>query len=191
MNKPFPTVKFFTYTLLALALFFGVNPALQLLGGESYRFSPEARAFSDKIVEFDDKHIAEITKTGSKPTMLHVYASWCPYCRQQSPIVMDLVTNNSAKMNVVMLSIDQNKMQLADFLSKKQQPLPYEPYILDPSASRTLMRMLQSQHSKFDGGIPYTAFFDTSGKMVADFLGVADKAQLDAGLEQAINHTSN
>lgn len=185
MNRPFPTKQFMLYSLMLLAVYFGTNPLLMQLGYDHYSVSPEAQAFSNTIESFDAAKVKDLTKASDKPLMLHIYASWCPYCRQQNPAITDLIHQQEAKMNVVMLSIDQDKGKLAGFLEKKPQPLPYTPYIMDSGATRLFMQTMRSQRSSFDGSIPYTAFFNKEGKMVEEFSGLVDKAALDAGLKRA------
>jgi len=185
MNRPFPTGKFLFYVTLFIAVYFGTNPLLMQLGFDRYDVSPEAQAFSNTIVPFDQARAKDLTKASGKPLMLHIYASWCPYCRQQNPAIVDLIHQNDGKMEVVVLSIDQDQNKLADFLAKKPQPLPYTPFIMDASAAASFMQVMRSQRSSFDGSIPYTAFFNKEGKMVEEFSGVVDKAVLDAGLKRA------
>lgn len=183
--KPFPTARFFIAGTLAFVLLYGFNPVIESLGLDDYKYPAEARAFTKQIQEFTSEDVQEISKPSNKPLLLHIYASWCPYCRQQSPVIDDILHGHGSNIDVLMLSLDQSPNQLAQFLMQKAQPLPYTPYIISKRNAYKIRALIQKSGGSFDGGIPYTAIFNAEGKLVADFHGMRDKNALEQGLQQA------
>jgi len=170
---------------LILFMMYGLNPTLNLLGLNAYRYSADARAFSKEIIPMTEAHVKELSEHSSKPLMLHIYASWCPFCTQQNPAIMELIDQNKNKVDAVLISLDTDKYRLAQFLLSKPQPLAFKPFVLSDDARQPLRAFLDGTGGNFAGSIPYTIFINTEGKMVAEFNGLTDKAALEAGLSKA------
>ncbi|MCI5049045.1 MAG: redoxin domain-containing protein [Rickettsiales bacterium] len=179
---PIKTSRLIIIGAIVLFLLHGVNPLMNALGLDAYRYPTEARAFSDKIVPITNKHIKDISEPSSRPLMLHIYASWCPYCQQQNPAIVDIIDERSNRMDIMMLSIDQNKYQLSQFLLKKEQPLPYTPYMMPRDAYPALASFLSGAGGSFSGAIPYTVIFDGDRKMVAEYPGLVQRSDIEDGL---------
>ena len=42
-----------------------------------------------------DKASFDALQAAGKPVVIHVYADWCPTCKQQTPIISELVAGRS------------------------------------------------------------------------------------------------
>ncbi len=57
-----------------------------------------------------DKATFDALQAAGKPVVIHVYAEWCPTCKQQTPIIFDLLKEPSFKdYTVLKVSFDAQK----------------------------------------------------------------------------------
>lgn len=57
-----------------------------------------------------DKATFDGLQAAGKPVVLHVYADWCPTCKQQTPIISELVTEPAFKdYTVLKVNFDTQK----------------------------------------------------------------------------------
>ena len=114
-----------------------------------------------------------------RPTILVIYASWCPYCRELMNPLMELVDNGTfARFDVQFLSEDNSFSELAAYLVKQGYETRFVPYFAKKSGVNDLKDVMKTTGSNFRRTIPYVGFFDKNGKMVAEFTGVVDKERL-------------
>ncbi len=114
-----------------------------------------------------------------KVVVLHFWASWCPYCRQEIPELTTLHQDWAGKgVRVLTISIDQDVAKLKQYLA--QSPVPY-PVIAD----------LQADPSVADqygvSGIPVTYVLTRDGLIASRLNGSAEIIQ---AVEQALAHSS-
>ncbi|MDE3059532.1 MAG: redoxin family protein [Pseudomonadota bacterium] len=174
----------FLFNAAALALI--VMAVLQAI--QPYLAGPDPQAaqieaFTYKIVPIPAQAVPPLLhKPDGRPVMLVVYASWCPYCRVMMPDIAHLMAEGEMDgVETVFLSRDQEIRPLAAYLIHQHYDALFTPYIL---STGPLPQLLQSMGSHFSGKIPYLAFFDGRGKLVAEFLGQADEPALRAALER-------
>ncbi len=60
----------------------------------------------------------EAALSNGLPTIFEFYADWCEVCREMGPAMLSLEKNNSDKLNVVMLNVDNGRWE--DLLDKYQ-----------------------------------------------------------------------
>jgi len=66
-------------------------------------------AHAAEIKPFDQKTFDTLQAAG-KPVVIHVYADWCPTCRQQTPIVSELISTPQFKdFTVLKVNFDTQK----------------------------------------------------------------------------------
>jgi thiol-disulfide isomerase/thioredoxin len=66
-------------------------------------------AFAVETKPFDEATFAALQGAG-KPVLIDVYADWCPICKQQAPIVSELMANPEFKdFTVLRVNFDTQK----------------------------------------------------------------------------------
>lgn len=65
---------------------------------------PTAGAEAGKWIDYDAKHFSAAQESGS-PIVIDVFASWCPVCRQQKPILDD-VAQLPALKGAILMKVD-------------------------------------------------------------------------------------
>lgn len=82
------------------------------------------------FVDADNKSVSikDIANT-KKPTFVMFWASWCPYCKAQLPIVKELHQQYGDNVNFVLLDAVDNKRETAEqgkkFLKENNYPFAY------------------------------------------------------------------
>lgn len=128
----------------------------------------------------------QLAAENSKPTLLIVYASWCKYCRQTMPAIAEMMRSGELDMvNTVFLSRDRSNDDLALYLVRSGLNGLFTPLREDRAESEHLISLLQGKGARYDGGIPYMAFFDAKGRFLMDMGGVTDRNRLLSALSQA------
>lgn len=100
-----------------------------------------------------DKRIAELR---GYPIVVNVWASWCGPCREEFPVLQKL----SARYGKEVAFLGVNSEDSDDLASRflREEPVPYPSYT-DPDKD-----ILDSMGGY--GGVPDTAFYDSSGELV-------------------------
>lgn len=110
-----------------------------------------------------------------KPVVLNLWATWCPPCRREMPILAQAQANYPG---VVFLMVNQGEQAatVRQFLS--QQGLTFNHMLLDP-----LSEAMQTFGSR---GLPTTLFFDAQGKLVDSHMGEITAARLKDVVEHRL-----
>lgn len=144
--------------------------------------TPELTAYAETIQLVDAKQLDRIiSQSSGKGTVLFVYTSWCGYCKKQFPIIEELMNEYGDKIQFIALSMDRDKLALADFLSQRKLPSGFVRYIF---SGGLLSELLHSHGITYSGGIPFIALIDTQGKARDAFLGLTGKEKLEIAIGQ-------
>lgn len=90
------------------------------------------------------------------PVVVNVWASWCIPCRQEFPVLQKLSARYGKKVAFLGVNAEDSNDAATTFLG--EEPVPYPSYT-DPD------REILTSLGAF-GGLPDTAFYDGSGKLV-------------------------
>ncbi len=102
--------------------------------------------------------------------VFHLYASWCGPCRHEFPGIVTLSKTYAGRgLAVVALSLDDNASDLQPFLSP--HALTFEPLIMHQTSEQEFGAGLRALEARFEGGIPYTAVYDRTGRLAAEWTG--------------------
>lgn len=98
----------------------------------------------------------------SKVTMIILWASWCGPCRMEIPILKKIYQKYSKdkRLKLISISLDSKNEDWQDAL--KQENMPWSQLILPEK-----LQPFTKEIFHFDGSIPTTLFFDSSGNKVA------------------------
>ena len=106
-----------------------------------------------------------------KPLLLNFWATWCAPCVVEMPLLDRFARERSAgTWNVLALAVDQPD-PVRRFIAERNLRLPVA---LAGSAGLELSRQLGNTQ----GGLPFTAAFDSTGKKVHHHLGAVDPGLL-------------
>jgi thiol-disulfide isomerase/thioredoxin len=108
-----------------------------------------------------------LEKNRGSVVVFHLYASWCPPCRDEFPDVIRVTERyKNQPFKMLAFSADQNPNDLKLFLQDKE-PLGFE------KARMTLddRTKFEALGMKYRNAIPYTALFDATGKVVDQWSG--------------------
>ena len=111
-----------------------------------------------------------------QPIIVGFWASWCPSCREQLPLIEKLYQENHQKVVFLMINAtgSNGETQTSGYQYYNQQGFSFPLYFdLDLSASEAYNAW----------GLPCTFFIDSSGQPVAYALGAIDELTLNQGLK--------
>ncbi|HGY08831.1 MAG TPA: TlpA family protein disulfide reductase [Oceanithermus profundus] len=110
-----------------------------------------------------------------RPLVLNLWATWCPPCRREMPLLVRTATERS---DVAFVFASQDRGNAAPLVRSflDQSGLVMEWVLLDPE--NALQRELKTT------GLPTTYFFDREGRLVAKHVGEISPRILEASLAQ-------
>jgi cytochrome c biogenesis protein CcmG, thiol:disulfide interchange protein DsbE len=120
-----------------------------------------------------DAFDARVTSLGY-PVVANIWASWCGPCRYEFSMFQELSAKFGKKVGFIGIDSEDSEANASEFL--EESPVPYPSYF-DPH--HELASALKTT------GLPDTAFYDASGKLVYTKLGQYANAE---DLEADIRH---
>jgi thiol-disulfide isomerase/thioredoxin len=114
-----------------------------------------------------------------KPLLINFWATWCPPCIEELPLIDAFYNRNKSKsLQVIGLAVDQPSM-VRRYLTQK--PLSF-PVGLAGFNGTELGRTLGNAQSV----LPFSVIFDAKGRLLAQKAGKLEQADLDAWLKKVI-----
>ncbi len=107
-----------------------------------------------------------------KPMLLNFWATWCPPCRAEMPLLQQYYSKHQGEYNMVAVNNAEPKAQVQAFI--QQQGFTFT-VALDPQQSIVAKYRIQ--------GFPTTFFIDADGVIRYTHVGMLDEATLQAGLK--------
>ena len=156
----------------------GAAAAVAGAGVAWWRLSPHpitdeaTQAFWNASMQTLDGSTIVMRKFHGRPLLLNFWATWCPPCVEELPLLNRFYAQNSAKgWQVLGLAIDQPSA-LRKFLDR----LPLEfPVALAGLTGTELGRALGNQA----GGLPFTVLFGADGNILQRKMGQVTEKDLD------------
>jgi thiol-disulfide isomerase/thioredoxin len=125
-----------------------------------------------RLTALDGDQVSSSAWAG-KPVVLNFWATWCPPCRREMPLLDDWQQRYADRgLHVIGIAIDRRE-QVAGFL--EDHAVSY-PILLGDMDTVALSKQLGNR----TGGLPFTVVFDRVGRRVADRTGEIDDAFLEA-----------
>jgi thiol-disulfide isomerase/thioredoxin len=169
-------------SLTAFVILAIVGSALLSTAGNDGTFTPNARGLlpvgsqaPDFTAQTVDGGCVSLGDAGGKEaTMLVFFASWCPHCNKEAPIISDL-ESEYGNLRVVMIGIDgqDDSEKVQEFVNRYsiEGPATY-----DPSLGPTYQV----------SGYPTIYVLDSNNDIVAAHSGEAPKDVLEGWIEEAL-----
>lgn len=112
-----------------------------------------------------------------KPLLINFWATWCPPCIEELPLIDAFYNQNKSKsLQVIGLAVDQPSM-VRRYLTQK--PLSF-PVGLAGFNGTELGRTLGNSQSV----LPFSVIFDAKGRLLAQKAGKLDQSDLEAWLKK-------
>ena len=118
-----------------------------------------------------DGHEVSLSAFAGKPTVVNLWASWCPPCRREMPV---LQRAQAAHHDIDFVFINQGEAREPVLRYLQDQ---------DPGLRNVLLDANGSAGAAFDRqALPATLFFDAGGHLVSERTGALSEATLAAGI---------
>lgn len=152
--------------VVGMTIWFGANGVLDLLR----RSAPPLPAVSLATL---DAHPVTLDNFRGRPVVLNLWASWCPPCRREMPV---LEHAQAAWPGVAFVLVNQGEsaQQARAFLNR--EGLDLEHVLLDPSS-----KTMQAVGAR---ALPTTLFFNAEGRLVDTHMGELTLAGLKGTLSR-------
>jgi len=102
-----------------------------------------------------------LAENGGRPTLLQFWASWCPHCRSDVPLVKRLFAQHQERLRLLTVSVDQDVDALRTFIQQEQLTYP----IISTSSHPALPDLYEMQ------GIPTYYLIGADGAIVQTWSG--------------------
>ena len=136
-------------------------------------FSPNAVTLPPLSLSAIDGREVSLSAFAGRPTVVNLWASWCPPCRREMPV---LGRAQAASRDVDFVFINQGETPERVLRYLQDESLDLRNVLLD--AAGTAGRAFDQQ------ALPATLFFDARGRLVSARIGALSEATLAAGLAQ-------
>jgi thiol-disulfide isomerase/thioredoxin len=119
-----------------------------------------------------EKRLAELR---GYPVVANVWASWCGPCREEFPVLQKLSARYGKQVAFLGINYQDSNDAAETFLG--EEPVPYPSYI---DSHKEIAESIGVH-----GGIPNTAFYDRSGKLIYLKIGpYSDNSELEADVRR-------
>jgi len=124
---------------------------------------------TDQRFETLDGHGLALADHAGRPIVLNLWATWCPPCRRELPMMGD-VARETAKVTFVFASQREAPQRVAQFLVLEQIALPNVVFDLNGDLGRYYASL----------GLPTTLFIAADGQLAAMHVGEISRERLEA-----------
>ncbi len=139
---------------------------------------PEYRpAFSMRDIDGD---MREISEWDGQVVLLNFWATWCPPCREEIPLLIEAREQlHDQGLEVIGVAADDIDAVRA---FARELDIPY-PLLVHPATSLEIARA----YGEGLGALPYSVLYDRDGRILATHSGEMDRQQLQAFLSDAFD----
>ena len=133
---------------------------------------PEVTLPQEQLIAMDGGGVQLAT---GRPVVLNLWATWCPPCRREMPMMTELAAS-LPDVDFVFANQGEGNSRILGFLTREN--LPLAGMVRDPQSR--LMAVLGAV------GLPTTLVFDAEGRLVTGQTGEVSRAALTRMIEQAM-----
>jgi peroxiredoxin len=123
-----------------------------------------APVFSCKTI---DGKIIDISKLHGKIIMINFFATWCPPCNKELPVLQNNIWDkykNNKDFKLIILGREHTEKEVKDFVSAKGFTMPFA-----PDQKREIFKLYASQ------SIPRNVIIGKDGKIIFQSIGYTDE----------------
>lgn len=171
--------------MFALFLAFGGTGMIRSAG---FGVSPEVKTYAERtLVPMDSTHFRELVAANKgKPMLMFVYASWCPWCKKQFPMIKALQMRFGDDVHFAYVSIDDDSYALSRFLMKEYPKPEFTPYHVSEASRSDFYGALAAHGFTHSGSIPYLILTTKDGGRAAEFRGLTEIPVLRDAIKKAM-----
>jgi thiol-disulfide isomerase/thioredoxin len=131
-----------------------------------------------------DRYLALVAEHHGKPLMVTFWATWCEPCRDEYPMVIELVRQYQPKgLAVFAMDLDDNSEEtLALHFIAKTQPV-FLNYRKKPGKEEEFINRV---NPKWTGALPATFFYTPDGRLAAQLVGEHPREAFVSAIEQLL-----
>lgn len=126
----------------------------------------------DIVLEDIEGNPGDLRSLQGKPVVLNLWATWCPPCRREMPLLAEA----DKREDVSIVIVNQGETLLTAVRYLDDQGLEFNQALLDPE--QRLMVAVESP------GLPTSLLFDADGQLIKRHVGELTRAQLTAWLKE-------
>ena len=119
-----------------------------------------------------DSTPVELVLNNNKPTVINFWASWCPPCRREMPM-LEYAQKNDVNIEYIFVNQGEAPSKVRQFLGKQKIDLKNTYFDFTGSTAKELGAF----------GLPTTLFFNAGGKLVDSHMGELSEASLQYYLD--------
>lgn len=134
--------------------------------------SIQNKVYSDVVITGNNDEQVTLGEFKGRPLVINIWASWCPPCRREMP-VLEAAQNKNRHIQFVFLNQQEAPSRVRQFLAKNALHLDNIYFDFTGKASTRLGAF----------GLPTTLFLDSDGKLIASHIGELSSASLAYYLE--------
>ena len=116
-----------------------------------------------------------LTSFGGKPVVMNLWASWCPPCRREMPMMAELA---AARQDVTFLFVNQGEKHTRVEAYLNSEKLTLSNVLLDPR--------MDVPHHYTTPGLPVTLFIGADGRLRSTHVGEISREALTAGIARLL-----
>ncbi len=162
------------FSILALAL---LCSAQEVLFGQG-RAIRQGNAAPDFSVKMTDGKTRSLSSLRGKPVMLHFWATWCPPCVRELPMIAQAAKSYSRQLEVFAISVGEPLATVTAYLARQGGTLTSFVSGYDETGQTALLYGMTA--------IPMTIFIDKAGIITSVHLGAFDSNSLEAAIKSAL-----
>ena len=145
-----------------------------------FYFMPKDNSTANAQIVIQDESGKKLTEKdfNGKPTVYYAWASWCPDCQQELPILNKLKEKYENKVEFVGVAM----------ISKKETTENGKKFLKDHSLSLNYYSDVNASFQKYHdiSEIPTLIFTDKDGKIIKKVSGVKTEAELESLIQEIL-----
>ncbi len=188
-----PKTNYSLFVILFLTVFFADT---QIYGQRNVKKIASATSDTIKITAITTQQLKNLIVKSAKqkrPVVVNLWASWCPYCRQEVPALEIAYKKYRNKVDFLIVSTDgaDTVQRFTDYVNITQPTLPF--YLLYNGKQETWMQQFEKKVPTLQeilpgtkGSVPQAFIFNSKGKLMFNDSGEMSFERLDEQLSAAL-----